>query len=247
MKNQVTNIMNKLFAVIAITMILTAAAFAQMPNVETKSREQIAEMLRQQMKTETGVERRQASKVAVLQKGVTVTRLSNQENFNLGKDFVMAMFDAEGVEDYEDATDYTILDLVYLIDRLEGQPEAVQLQKTLKSVVRGTGTAIQIRKEIELVSKAYLNRQKVDQKWYVNAGATTMNLSISTYFGEDAAIKKGLAELQALIKIAPNGTAREVLEPMNVLAKFVTKTAYTEEDYVAIFEVIGEVMDAVSA
>lgn len=245
MKNQITNTMNKVFAFVAMTMILTVAAFAQMPTTETKSREQIAALLHRQVRIEIGSKGNDTAKIATDKKSAAV--LSNQNNFIIGKDFALAMFDAAALEDYEEALSYTIVDLVYLIDRLEGQPEVVQLQKTLKKVVRGTSTAIEIRKEIETVSKTYLNRQKADQKWYVNAGTTTMNLSISTYLEEDAAIKKGLAELQALIKIAPKGTPQEVIDPMNVLAKYVTKTAFTEADYAAMFEEVGEVINAVSA
>ena len=158
----------------------------------------------------------------------------------------MAKFDAAASEDYEDALNYTILDLVYLIDQLDGQPEGVQLQKTLKTVVRGTSTALQVSKEIETISKTYLARQKVDSKWYFNAGQTSMNLMISTYMGDDAQIKKGLTDLQSLIKVAPKGTAKEVIDPMNVLAQYVAKTSFTEEDYTAIYEGVGNVIDIVS-
>ena len=242
MKIQIKQTLNKLFVAVALAMVLTVAAFAQMPNKSENNREQLTELLHRQSPTVTKT--LGASKGTIVKSGAVT--LTNSTNFTIGKNFAMAKFDAAASEDYEDALNYTILDLVYLIDQLDGQPEAVQLQKTLKTVVRGTSTALQVSKEIETISKTYLARQKVDSKWYFNAGQTSMNLMISTYMGDDAQIKKGLTELQSLIKVAPKGTAKEVIDPMNVLAQYVAKTSFTEEDYTAIYEGVGNVIDIVS-
>lgn len=88
-------------------------------------------------------------------------------------------------------------------------------------------------------------RQKVDRKWYFNAGQTSMNLMIATFMNEDANIKKNITALQGLIKIAPKGTAKEILDPMSALAKYIAPKIYTDEDYTAIFEGVGSLMDAV--
>ena len=242
MKKQVKENLSKLFVVVAVAIISTGAVFAQKPNRSVNNREQFSRLAREQAQTKLKTLADQGS--AANRGAVT---LANGTNFNLGKDFAMAVFDAEGIDEDEESYNYTILNLVFLIDSLEGQPEAVQLQKTLKSVVRFTSDAATVKKEIEAVSKTYLARQKVDGKWYFNAGQASMNLMISTYMGEDAQIKKGLAELQALIKVAPKNTPKEIINPINSLAQYAAKTAYTEADYTAIYESLESVMEAVSA
>lgn len=243
MKKQIKGTFGKLFALAAVAIVLTGAAFAQMPNRSANAREQLNHLLR-------GQEKSQINTLAVLQKSVVKSNavtLTNSTNFQIGKDFSLAIFDAAGLDEYEDSMNYTIVDLVYLIDSIDGQPESVTLQKTLKSLVRGTSDTATVKKEIENASKSYLARQKVDQKWYFNAGQTSMNLMISTYMGEDAQIKKGLTDLQALIKVAPSGTPKEVLDPIGSLAKYVAKTTYTEDEYMAIYEGIGNVINAITA
>ena len=74
-----------------------------------------------------------------------------------------------------------------------------------------------------------------------------MNLLISSYQNDDAKVKKGLTELQSLIKVAPPGTAQEVIDPMNVLAKYIAKATFTEADYSAIYEGVGTVIELISA
>ena len=244
MKQTIKQTINKLFVVVAVATILTGAVSAQQTQ---KNREQFEQLIRENSQIQTTEIQ---TNIAATQNERAVTpkkNLTNQDNFNLGKDLALAKFDASGIGKNEDAASYTILDLVYLIDRFEDQPEAANLKAILKSVVRETADSDRVQKDIDMVFKIYLKRQNAGQKWYLNAGMTSMNLSIATYFGEDAGIKKGLSELQALIKIAPKGTPKEIIDPMNVLAKYVTKTAFTEEDYIAIFDGVGNVMDAATA
>lgn len=240
MKKQIKAIVSKLFVFAALAVILTGAVFAQKPQRREIDREKFDRVLRQNSQPQISGDQNADRKSGAV-------ALSNQQNFKLGKDFALVMFDAEGMDEYEEALNYTIVELVYLIDDLEGQAEAAQLQKILKAVVRGTTSAAQVRKDIEAVSKTYLNRQKADQKWYFNSGNTSMNLLISTYLGDDPKIKEGLSNLQALIKIAPKSTPKTILDPINSLAKYVEKTAFTEEDYMAIYEGAEQVIEAVAA
>ena len=243
MKLQIKQTLNKLCIAVALAMVFIGTAFAQMPDKSATDREQLNELLRRDLpianKTVAADKREVVKKSAVT--------ADNSTNFTIGKNFALAKFDAAALEDYKESLNYTILDLVRLIDDLDGQPEAVQLQKTLKSVLRRTSTALKISQEIEAISKTYLARQKVDPKWYFNAGQTSMSLMISSYQNDDAKVKKGLAELQSLIKAAPPGTAQEVIDPMNVLTKYIAKTTFTEADYSAIYEGVGNVIEVVSA
>lgn len=231
-----------IFRLLIAVAVLTATASAQTSSERKTRREQFAEQIRRHAaETKSLAENKNAAgKIAAV-------NLTSKDAFQNGKDFTTAAFDAEAMGDDEEAYNYTIIDLVYLIDRLDGQPEAAQLQKTLRAVVRGTSTGALVKADIEEISKAYLARQKADKKWSFNAGKTSMNLLIASYMGEDANIKKGLSELQSLMKTAPKGTAQEILNPMNALAKYAAQKTYADEDYTAIYEGVGSIIDAATA
>lgn len=249
MKNRIISILNKAILTVATAAgILTGTAFAQQTTGKTDdNRAQLVEELHRQTKEMYAKSLAVLDNAAGEKAGAAAVVLTNGDNFRVGKEFAVAMFDAEGIDESDEAFNYTIIDLAYLIDRLEGQAEAVKLQKTLKSVLRGTSSAAAVKTEIEIISRLYLNRQKATQKWYFNAGRAAMNLKISSYLGEDARVKKDLSDLQALIKIAPKGTSESILEPMGNLVKYAAKATFTDEDYTAIYDGIDGVMNAVSA
>jgi predicted Zn-dependent peptidase len=231
MKNHIKSIYGKLIVLVAIATILTGVNFAQKPDVAKRG--QLVEKLRQE----------QNLKSAKISKGNI--NAVNADNFYLGSSFAMAIYFSEGIDKDNKSVDYTIVELVRLIDKLEGQPEAPMLQKTLKSIVRLTTNATTARAEIVAAQKAYGARQKKEQQWYFNAGFTASDLSISSYVGDAAFTKQDLKDLQALIKIAPQGTPKELLDPMNALAKYVAKATYTKDDYVAIYDGVGTVFDSI--
>lgn len=243
MNTQIKNYLKKLLLTIvtAVGILTGTAAAQQMPNRSDDNRERFAAQMRRHAAQAQSL----AGKSGDARAGAI--NLTDTDTFENGKDFTLAGFDAEGMDTDPESINYTILDLVYLIDRLEGQPETVQLQKILKSVLRATSSGALVKKDIQTVSKAYLNRQKAVGKWYFNAGQTSMNLMISTYMGEDANIKTGLAQMQALIKTAPKGTAKELLDPMNALARYAALETFADEDYTAIYAGVGSVIDAASA
>lgn len=239
MNTQIKNYLSKLLLTVAAAVgILTGTIGAQqLPDKYEAGRERLGKQMRQIESLRA--KRNGARKAAAI--------LTGGEMFQNGKDFTTAAYDAEWMDAEQEAFNYTIIDLAYLIDRLEGQPEAAKLQKTLRAVLRGTSTGELVKKDIEKISNAYLARQKVDRKWYFNAGKTSINLLIASYMGEDASIKKGLNQLQSLIKTAPKATAKEILNPMSALAKYAAQKTYTDEDYTAIYEGVGNIIDAAKA
>ena len=160
---------------------------------------------------------------------------NNLTNFNLGSDFIIAMIDSAQFDADAEAKKSLIVDLVYLIDSLENQPENLALQKILKSITKETSNAAQIHLEIENAFKSYASRQTSEQKWYLETGSAITKIIFSTYVGDNAAITKGLSETQKLVKIAPLGTPEEIINPMNNLTKYVAQTAFSEGEYAAIF------------
>ena len=155
----------------------------------------------------------------------------NQNSYQIGKDFAMAINDSNTMKDDSDSFNYTIVDLVYLLDELEGQAEAAQLQALLKGIVRGSKDLTAVSREIATVSNTYFARQTVEQKWYYSVGTAQMNLMLAGYGKDSAATAKNLKELQTLTKTAPVGTSKLVLEAINGLSKYATLNPFTVSDY----------------
>lgn len=240
MNTQIKNYFGKLLLTVAAAVIvLSGTAFAQQrqaPGKYEAERERLGEQMRQ-------IESLRAKRTGERKAAAVLT---NGEMFLNGKDFTMAAFDAGWMDIEPEAFNYMIIDLAYLIDRLENQPEAPKLQKILRAVLRGTATGDAVKKDIEKISTAYLARQKGNQKWYFNAGKTSMNVMLASFMGEDANIKKGLTELQSLLKTAPKDTWQEILDPIKALAKYIAQPTFTDEDYMAIYEGVDSIMSAAS-
>lgn len=209
MKNRIIKISGKLFVVITLSAILAGAIFARKSENKAASGNNLNELY--------------ISNV-------------NRKNFNLGSKFVSALMDAAYLERDENAEKSTIVDLVYLIDFLEGQPETNALQKTLKSIVRGTSNAVQLHLEIENARKSYSKRLPPEQKWYFNSGTAVTNLVFNAYINDNAAMKRNLSEIRELVRIAPQGISDGILVPLNNLTKYIPKTVFTETDYTAVFQ-----------
>ena len=158
----------------------------------------------------------------------------NRRAYYIAKDFGFAISDCKAIDIDEDSLDYTIVDLVYLIDHLEGQPEAAQLQSILKDVIHGDEYGVVMAEKIESISKAYVARLASEQKWYFNVGQTQIFLTYAAWRNDAVAIKTRLKEMQELAKIAPSGTAISILNAVNGLAKYIAKTTLTKEDFTAI-------------
>lgn len=161
-------------------------------------------------------------------------QIAHSRNFKIGKGFSLVLFDAAGLDSEKDALNYTIVDLVYLIDALGTQPEAAVLQKTLQAVVRDQANAEQVASLVENAAKTYAARQNSGEKWYFAAGQTSMKLMIAGFLNDGANAQKMLAQVQILIKTAPAGTAKEILEPMNELAGLAVKPIFNEADFTQI-------------
>lgn len=156
---------------------------------------------------------------------------ANQNAFQIGKDFAMAIDDAKTMKTDSASFNYTIVDLVYLIDELEGQPEAAQLQTMMKQIIRGQKDQTLVSSEIAAISSTFLARQNVEQKWYFNVGTSQMNLMIAGWGKDAAATAKYMKELQALSKSAPVSTPKIILEAINGLSKYATLNPFTVADY----------------
>ena len=155
----------------------------------------------------------------------------NQNTYQIGKDFAMAIEDSKTMKDDNESFNFAIVDLVYLIDELEGQAEAAQLQAILKGVVRGTKDLTKVSSEVAAISNTYLARQTVEQKWYFNVGTAQMNLMLAGWSKDAVATAKNLKDLQMLTKAAPQGTSKLILEAISGLSKYATLNPFTVADY----------------
>ena len=156
---------------------------------------------------------------------------ANQNAFQIGKDFAMAIDDSKTMKENGNNFNFTIVDLVYLIDELEGQPEAAQLQTLLKAIIRAQKDQTLVSGEITTISNSYVARQNVEQKWYFNVGAAQMRLMYAGWAKDAGATGKCLKDLQALTKVAPAGTPKIILDAINGLSKYATLNPFTVADY----------------
>jgi len=161
---------------------------------------------------------------------------ASQNAYQIGKDFTMAINDSKTMKDNGDNFNYTIVDLVYLIDELEGQAEGAQLQTMMKQIIRGQKDQTLVSNEIAAISNTYLNRQTAEQKWFFNVGTSQMRLMYAGWAKDATATAKNLKDLQLLMKTAPLGTPKLVIEAINGLSKYATLTPFTVADY-------GEMVD----
>ena len=155
----------------------------------------------------------------------------NQNAYQIGKDFAMAIDDAKTMKGDSASFNYTIVDLVYLIDELEGQAEAAQLQTLMKQIIRGQKDQTLVSGEIATISNSYLARQNVEQKWFFNVGTSQMNLMIAGWGKDATATAKYMKELQGLSKTAPTSTPKIILDAISGLSKYATLNPFTVADY----------------
>jgi hypothetical protein len=160
-----------------------------------------------------------------------VVSAANRLTFQIGKDFACAIDDSKLMKDDDESFNYTIVDLVYLIDELEGQAEAAQLQAILKGVVRGTKDLTAISGEVAVISNTFLTRQAAEQKWYFNVGSSQMNLMIAGWSKDAVAANKNMKDLQNLSKTSPLGTPPLMLEAIKGLSKYAAMTPMTVNDF----------------
>ncbi|MDH3493657.1 MAG: hypothetical protein OEM82_08920 [Acidobacteriota bacterium] len=245
MKNEIIRISSRLAVVMGLAIILTGAVFAQAVSVNPKGDYTTFEKARSQARpnAKTQVSRARTIRRA---KGESVSA-NNQANFNIGTNFMWAVLSSGQLGRNDGALELTIVDLVYLIDSLEGEPEAAVLQNTLRSVVRGTASSAQIGEDLLGASKSYSARLNKEQHWYFTAGVTVTNLFVDVYLQDDAAIKQSLATIQSLIKVAPAGTPEAVIGSMQSLAGYVSQTAFAGADYNALLDGAAEVGNSINA
>lgn len=186
------------------------------------------------------------NKLSINSHGQNVSAV-NQHNFNIGSKFVFAILNSSLLENNEKVLNSTIIDLVYLIDSLDGEPESAALQKTLQSLIRKTANCGEIRTEIINASNSYSTRLRGEESWYYSSGATVTNLLINAYFGDNTAIKKNLSEILNLVKIAPQETSEKITLSMKSLAEYVKKSTFAKDDYLALLQDANILIDTVNA
>lgn len=162
--------------------------------------------------------------------------------FDRGLAGVRAMYYAEAAAEDPEFAPYAVLELVYLADQFEGQPEEKELQKILKMVVRGTGTGQERWNGIENVLRSHSNRLKGTQKWYFATGVSLNKVSLFSYLEDATRLQAELRNLKQIVDSTPEGIPSSVLTPMREIAQFAAQPAYGAEDYMTIGEVTEEAM-----
>jgi hypothetical protein len=226
--------------------LLVGTSSAQAPTTQSETRDakQLAEKLRRQL-----IGDGHTARTAVRNSSGGSVSAINKASFNTGSWFSFVISDVSLVGNMEnpDIINATIADLVFLIDSLEGQPEAVTLQKTLRSFVRRTSTIEQILREIQTTYVSYSGRLAAEQKWYFTSGVVVTDLVISLAYQNNEGVMAGLSKTRGLIKDAPKGTSPDILEMLGSIVKFSSRTSLADADYKALFEGAFSIINLISA
>lgn len=158
MKQRIIEITSKLFLLFAIGLSFIGMTKANVTNQNTVARRlQVIGTLRHQLSDEkqktSGLTTKNISK-----NGFPITEI-NQTNFDLGWRLAMVVFEADGFEGVEGGYQYLVVDLAELIDKFEGKTEGIELQKVLRSVIRGTADSAEVKQELERIAKEYRSAQ----------------------------------------------------------------------------------------
>ena len=81
------------------------------------------------------------------------------------------------------------------------------------------------------MSDSYREQLSGEQKWFFDYGEWTTCLIGDTFIKEDEYIFEDLDALKSMAQDAPPEIAKEILEPVNVLAEFSEQDIFTDEDY----------------
>ncbi len=199
--------------VFAASVVAASATFAQKP---------------QTVRSITRTENRSALPGAV--------NAANRKSYEIGKTLTCVIDDSKYMEDDDSTFNYVIVDLAYLIDDLEGQPESQQLQAILKGILRNTKEFSALSGEIEAVSRSYFARLDSENKWYFNVGSSQRKLMNAGWSKDGTAVAKSLKEIQALVRTAPQGTPQSVINTIKGLSKYGAMAKFTEDDLTAIVD-----------
>lgn len=245
MKNQIVRKFAKMVGVIGMISVLSGVLFAQIPARKSFEFNRKAEQIHGF--TEFNFEKNALFVTnSAKAKGGQFVTAQNKLGFNIATKFTMAKFDASLFRNNAEVKNMLVVALVYLVNDLEGQPEAAQLQKTLKLLLDEKNDSAQILANIENASESFSNRLPEEQKWYFASGATVTNLMIGTYMSDNTTIRKNLSEMQTLIKIAPKGTSDAIISTMNDLTKYAGNTHFADDDYHAILQAANQIGDSIN-
>lgn len=134
----------------------------------------------------------------------------------LGRDFVVAMNTAAGED--ENSSRGAVAELAFLIDRLEGQPEAAELQQVMRSVIRGNTTGVAARSRIQAIMTAFSKRSTGSGKWYFDTGCAVANLVYDSFNNDTGAARKGAAAVFELTRSAPPEISDDLSRQLSAIA-----------------------------
>ena len=169
---------------------------------------------------------------------------SDRTSFMLGRDFSLAAFNASRLKKDPHATKHLIVDLVYLMDRLEGSREAGSLRRVLTQVVRETEEREVIAAEIEREGQRYRARLKGAELWNFDIGHAALHLTLASYNNAESTVREDIARLKALADSVPQGISAAAIEKIAALQKFAGDRPIADEDYQRIFYATWELLEA---
>ncbi|MEP6925230.1 MAG: hypothetical protein ABI954_12255 [Pyrinomonadaceae bacterium] len=173
---------------------------------------------------------------------------NNRAQFDLGFAFIRSAFYASASDQNTDFSDRAILELAKLSARFDAQPEIqIALDKILKNVVRGQGTADERWRAVIAIAELHGTQLAVEPKWYYQAGIVLTRLHLSNLKRNQEDIRKELQNLEILSKIAPNSAPSELLGMISSLTSVALPINLTNSEFLTIDDVVGNILGLIYA
>lgn len=175
---------------------------------------------------------------------VGVISVANRLNFILGQNFTVALYDADCFLSNKACYIYVVAGLAELIDHFEAQPEGQELRKVQSSIIRGSATPEGVRNEIKKVADSYQANLPSERQWYFRSAVELVELVVAAKTGNIEASRNSLSKIGELAKIAPPGTATQLVARLNEIGIFDAGNDLNNHDYENLVAMAGRVINA---
>lgn len=159
------------------------------------------------------------------------SRLSATSKMNLllGKEFTVTKMGMVFKDRDRAAMNAAAVELMCLIESLGNEPEAKELSIILKGVLRSEKNGLDTAMQIDEVFEKYSSRQRKDDGWHARLGAATASLVYSSYYDDEGSLRKDMATINDLLRIAPTDVQTELKASLRMMTNIVSEGVLTAE------------------
>jgi hypothetical protein len=154
---------------------------------------------------------------------------SSKMNLLLGKEFTVTKMGIVFKDRDRAAMNAAAVDLMYLIESLGDAPEAKELNAILKGILHFEKNGVETAMQIDKVFEKYSARQRKDDGWHARLGAASASLVYSAYYEDEASLRKDIATINDLLKIAPPSVQAELTNSLKSMSENIGEESLTTE------------------